>query len=119
MTFFEWLATHKYLEIALVSVGLVLDGILGAWISTKIRAQSFIVWTALLSGNLSLFVWMYLARFSKMTLPVASVLFDIVYNISWIFALVYFGTKVTSTQMIGILLTILGVAFMSYHTPVP
>jgi drug/metabolite transporter (DMT)-like permease len=116
---FEWVSARPALEFTLVAIGLILDGFLGAWISTHIRAQTFPVWAAFLSGNLSLLMWTYLARYSKMSLPVASVFFDLAYNAAWIFALVYLGQRMTQWQIIGMAIAVIGVAIMGYRTPVP
>ena len=119
MGVFEWIASKPTIELLLVGLGLILDGILGAWISTHVRAQSLAIWFTFLSGNISLLVWAYLAKFSKMTLPTASILFDCVYNFAWFLALIYLGQKMTPVQLAGIVLVTLGIALLGYHTPVP
>lgn len=115
----EYIAARPLLEIALVAIGLILDGILGAWISFHVRDKSIAMWFTFLSGNISLCVWMYLARYSKMSLPTASIAFDLIYNAAWFIALIYLGQKMTAIQMAGISLVTIGIALMSYHTPVP
>ena len=62
---------------------------------------------------------MYLAKYSRLTLPTASILHDIVYNLSWFIMLAWLGVKMTPIQMTGIMLVTLGIALMSYNTPVP
>ena len=114
---FRWIAARPALELILVSLGLIADGFLGAWVSTRIRAQSLVVWFALLSGNISLLVWMYLARYSHLSLPVASMIFDLLYNIAWMVGLVYLGAKVSTPQMVGIALIVVGVSLLA--APVP
>ena len=116
---FEWIANRPRLELILVAIGLILDGVLGAWISSRVRGQFFGIWACFLSGNLSLLVWAYLTRYSKMSLPTASIAFDVLYNAAWFVMLIYLGQKMTYVQMIGIALVTLGVALLGYRTPAP
>lgn len=116
----EWIAARPYLEMALVAIGLILDGCLGGWISTKVRNQQYGVWFTFLSGNISLLIWAYLSKWSQMSLPKASVFFDVVYNASWFLMLIYLGARMTPIQMFGIALVTLGIALLGYNpTPAP
>lgn len=109
----NWLASRPWLEILLVSIALVCDGILGAWLSTKIRAGTISIWFVLLSGNISIMVWAYLSKFSKMQLVTASLFFDIIYNVAWMLALVYFGQHLTGYQLAGVMLVMIGIGLFS------
>jgi hypothetical protein len=103
------------LEFIAVAILLMAEGALGGWISTQIRENGFGWYFVFLSGNLSVFVWAYLAKYSKMNLATASILFDLLFNISWFVMIAYLGIKFNTVQAIGIGLIILGIAFLGYQ----
>ena len=102
------------LELTVLAVILSCEGVLGAWISTQVRKQELAWYFVLLSGNLSIFVWAYLSKWSKMDLAMASVFFDVVYNGVWFAALIYFGAKLSPVQMVGVSLMVVGLGLMGY-----
>lgn len=108
----SWLAARPKLELIVVGIGLILDGMLGAWISTQVRAHGLSVWFFLLSGNMSLFVWMYLSRFSKLHLTTASLVFDCIYNLAWFGALIYLGEPITPTRILAVILVVAGISLL-------
>lgn len=108
-----WLASRPWLEFTLVSIALIIDGIFGAWLSTRIRAQTLSFWFTFLSGNISILVWAYLTKYSHMKLVAASLFFDIVYNVAWMLALIYFGEHLSGFQLLGVFLVMIGIGLFS------
>jgi uncharacterized membrane protein len=50
-----------------------------------------------------------------MELALAAVFFDLIYNAAWFLALVYFGQSMNRVQAIGIVLVVVGLAFLGYR----
>ena len=88
--------------------------ILGAWYSRKLKAGHNAFFLLMpLNGALTGASWAVMSRLTRMSLAVASVIFDAVYNLSYFFAFLAMGESITFTQALGVACVILGMVLMS------
>ena len=100
-------------EFLLVSVALVVMQALGAWLSVKLRNNQMPIWTSFLLGNVSGLVWLYVSKWSKLNLLFASLFFDIVTCVVWTIVLVCLGDKMTTNQVIGTTIAVVGLIWFN------
>ena len=109
----DWLASKPKLEFVILAIGLAIDGALGAWISVNVRTQSIGVWVSFLTGTIAMFVWAYLSRWSKMQIVMASLFFDLVYNVSWFATIILLGASMSASKWIGVALVMAGLLLLA------
>lgn len=98
----------------LMLVALPFLAALGAWFSKQLKSGRngfffLLPLNAVLTGT----TWATIAKTTKMSLSVATILFDAVYSLSYFFAFVLMGEPVTITQGIGIACVVIGILLLS------
>lgn len=88
--------------------------ILGAWFSKQLKSGrnaffAFLPMNAALTGT----AWGVVAKFTKMPLSVATILFDTTYSLSYFFAFVAMGESITLVKGIGVACAIMGIVLLS------
>lgn len=87
----------------------------GAIISKAINAGSIAWYWAVSTSILSGLAWGWIAKNKDISLVYASVLYDVLYAITYVVFLAYAGEKITTMQAVGIGISILGVAIAGWH----
>jgi len=88
--------------------------LLGAWFSKQLKSGrngffALLPLNAALTGT----AWATVAKFTKMPLSVATIIFDTIYSLSYFFAFVAMGESITLVQGIGVGCAFLGLALLS------
>ena len=87
----------------------------GAWVCVQIRSGNFAASTALISGVTTMVVWMLLVRNAKMPLVTASAWYDVTQALGYFVGFMICGEHISSTQWLGILLLLIGLALVNFH----
>ncbi len=97
-------------------VGLVVgSATIGAFISKAINAGAISWYWAVSTSVLSGLTWGWIAKNKDVSLVYASVLYDVLYAITYVVFLAIAGEKITTWQAIGIGMSIAGVAIAGWH----
>lgn len=88
--------------------------LLGAWFSKQLKLGRncfffLLPANAVLTGT----AWATMAKFTKMPLSVATIIFDTVYSLSYFFAFVAMGESITLVQGIGVGCALAGIILLS------
>jgi drug/metabolite transporter (DMT)-like permease len=75
----------------------------GAWPIVSMLGLSFLSATS----------WILISKYTKMSLAVATIVFDIIYGISYFIAFLILGEQITLIQGIGVGLALAGMALMN------
>lgn len=88
--------------------------LLGAWFSRQLKAGRngfffLLPLNAVFTGT----AWATVAKFTKMPLSVATIIFDTTYSLSYFFAFVLMGESITPLQGLGVACAIAGIVLLS------
>lgn len=89
--------------------------VLGAWLSRRIKLAggswpiAFMMVTSLVSSV----AWILISKHTKMSLAVATIVFDTIYGLAYFLAFLAMGEHATATQCIGVAMAMAGMALMS------
>jgi hypothetical protein len=100
---------HTILGFLLIALG----GYVSATIMTAIRAGSISAWWGPATGLVPVLAWNYLAKFSPLSLPLITLVFEVTLTISALVALAYYGFRPSRVQYLGMAISILGLALMA------
>ena len=88
--------------------------IFGAWFSKGIKlgngAKSII--PMFITSMFSAVAWILISKYTKMSLAVATIVFDTVLGLAYFFAFMAFGEAVSLRQWIGVALAVIGTILM-------
>lgn len=87
----------------------------GAFISKAINEGSIPWYWAISTSVLSGLVWGWIAKNRDISLVYMSVLYDVLYAITYVVFLAIAGEKITTMQAVGVGISILGVAIAGWH----
>lgn len=88
--------------------------LLGAWSSKQLKSgRNGFFALLLLNGMFTVTVWATVAKFTKMPLSVATIIFDITYSLSYFFAFVAMGESITLLQGFGVAFALVGLILLS------
>lgn len=90
------------------AIAVVCAGLVGAFVSKGINQGAIGWYWAILTAVLSGAVWGWMARQRGMSLIYSSILYDVVYAVTYVLALAAFGEGMTWVQAVGVGLAILG-----------
>ena len=99
-------------ENVLVGVALAVAAIVGALVSRHVRDGGSFIWTYA-AGMIGISVWAWQSRSSAMSLAMASLYFDVVYNVAWFMTLVAMGERMKPVHGVGAALLLGGLALLS------
>lgn len=88
---------------------------IGALISKGINSGNIPWYWAVSTSILSGLTWGWMAKNKDISLVYASVLYDVLYAITYVIFLAVAGEKITTMQAIGVGISILGVAIAGWH----
>lgn len=91
---------------------LFLIGVVGAFITKKVQIHDFPIWAPIGPSILSGIVWGWISRKST-NLSLMSVLVDIVYTAAFVFGFFLLGERLTSFQLLGFVVSLIGIAMMA------
>jgi len=88
--------------------------LIGAWFSKRLKSGqniffAFLPMNAAVTGT----AWGIMAKYTKMPLSVATVLFDATYSLSYFFAFVMMGESITLVKGIGVAFAVAGIVLLS------
>ena len=106
MTLFIWL------KLIFLVVG---SATAGAIVSKAINEGTISWYWAVSTSVLSGLSWGWIAKNKDISLVYASVLYDVLYAITYVVFLAYAGEKITTMQAVGVGISILGVAIAGWH----
>lgn len=98
-------------EYLFVSLALMLSATAGAVVSRYVRDGSSVLWTYAVAV-VSVSVWAWQSKYSKMSLTTASLLFDFVYNVTWFVTLVALGETIKPVHGVGAAFLIIGLVLL-------
>jgi drug/metabolite transporter (DMT)-like permease len=87
----------------------------GAWFSRKIKFAGghWSITLMLVISLLSSIAWILISKYTKMSLALATIIFDAVCGLSYFLAFVAMGESVTPLQGFGVVLAMIGMVLMS------
>lgn len=88
---------------------------IGAAVSKAINVGSIAWYWAVATSVLAGLAWGWIAKNKDISLVYASVLYDVLYAITYVVFLAYAGEKITTMQAVGVGISILGVAIAGWH----
>jgi len=98
----------------LILIILPLLAILGAWFSKQLKSgRNGFFYLLPLNAALTGTAWAIVAKFTKMPLSVATIIFDTTYSLSYFFAFIVMGESITLTQGAGVALALVGLVLLS------
>lgn len=89
--------------------------VFGAWLSRRIKLVGG-TWPALammVTSLISATAWILISKHTKMSLAVATIIFDTIYGLAYFLAFLIMGEHVTPLQGVGVALAMVGMALMS------
>lgn len=96
-------------------LAIVTTALAGAAISKAINLGA-LPWYAAVAGSvLSGLAWGFIAKNKQVSLVYASVLYDVLYALTYVLFLAATGEKLTPYQVAGVSLSILGIAVAGWH----
>lgn len=99
----------------LAVLAIVSTATVGAAISKHINEGTLAWYWAIAGSVLSGLAWGWIARQKNVSLVYASVLYDVLYALTYVGFLALAGEKITVNQAVGIGLSILGIAVAGWH----
>lgn len=90
-------------------------GVAGAWVSRRIKLVGG-MWPVISMLSVSLLssaAWILISRYTKMSLAIATKMFDTIIGLAYFFAFIAMGEHVTPLQGLGVALAMIGVILMS------
>jgi len=91
---------------------LFLIGVFGSFITKKVQVGTVPVWTPIFPSILSGVVWGYISKNSS-NLSLMSVLVDVIYTAAFVFGFFLLGERLTTFQLIGFVVSLVGVGMMA------
>lgn len=87
---------------------------LGAWYSKQLKSgRNGFFFLLPLNAALSGIMWATVAKFTKMPLSVATILFDAIFSLSYFFTFVAMGESITPIQGLGVFCALIGMVLLS------
>lgn len=122
----NFLWTHSFLEAQIMNklkfgidtlafVLLPFLAVAGAWFSRKIKFAGghWSITFMLVISLLSSIAWILISKYTKMSLALATIIFDAACGLSYFLAFVAMGESVTPLQGFGVVLAMIGMVLMS------
>lgn len=91
---------------------LVCTGIFGAYLSKRINQGSLPIWWTIIPSLITGFTWGNMVK-KHNNLSYLSALFDVVYTAAYVLGFVILGDRLTPMQIVGFIISMIGVALMS------
>ena len=93
-------------------VALFTTGVIGAYITKKVQSDVLPVWAPIGPSIISGVLWGLIAKRSH-NLSLMSVLVDVIYTAAFVFGFFVLGDRLTPLQIVGFIISIIGVAMMA------
>ena len=93
-------------------VALFTTGVIGAYITKKVQSDVLPVWAPIGPSIISGVLWGLIAKRSH-NLSLMSVLVDVIYTAAFVFGFFVLGDRLTPLQIVGFIVSIIGVAMMA------
>lgn len=100
---------HTFLGCAFVALG----GFLAGAIMVGLRAGTVPTWLGYLSGIAPMLAWNYMVRMSSLSMSHVTLVFEVVLVVSSLVALAVWGYRPTAFQMVGVVVSVFGLAMMA------
>ena len=98
----------------LVLALLPFTAVVGAWFSKQLKSGKNYFFPLLpLNAALTGTGWAIVAKYTKIPLSVATILFDATYSLSYFFAFVWMGESITCIQGVGVACALAGMVLLS------
>lgn len=95
-----------------ISVFIVINSFIGAYLSKLIKNQNIPWYCTAITGAIAGLIWGYMILSDK-DLIYLSVLINVLNSITYISLFLILGDKITEVQIVGIIMSVLGVALIS------
>jgi drug/metabolite transporter (DMT)-like permease len=95
-----------------VSSFIFINSLIGAYLTKLIQAKAIPWYCTMITGSIAGLIWGYMSTSSK-PLIYLSVLYDVLTAITYILVFILLGDKVTTTQFIGIVMSLIGIFLIS------
>ena len=99
-------------SLVLPYASLFILGVIGAHITKKVQSGTFPIWATIGPSILSGVLWGWISRKSQ-SLSLMSVIFDVVYTAAFVFGFYLLGDRLTTLQLAGFIISLIGVAMMA------
>jgi drug/metabolite transporter (DMT)-like permease len=93
-------------------IPLFLIGLFGAWLAKQISNGNLPWWLPIIPSVCTGLLWGWVSKRSK-DLSLATITFDIVYATAFLTGFFILGDRLSSLQILGVILSLIGVALMS------
>lgn len=93
-------------------VALFTTGVIGAYITKKVQSDVLPIWAPIGPSIISGVLWGLIAKRSH-NLSLMSVLVDVIYTAAFVFGFFVLGDRLTPLQIVGFIISIIGVAMMA------
>ena len=87
-------------------------GVVGAFITKKVQSSEWPIWIPIFPSIASGILWGWIAKRSQ-NLSLMSVLVDVLYTAAFVTGFMILGDRLTSLQIVGFIVSLIGVAMMA------
>jgi hypothetical protein len=95
-----------------ISLFIFINSFIGAYLSKLIKDQTIPWYCTVITGAISGLIWGYMTTSNK-NMIYLSVVFDVLTALTYISVFLILGDKLTEVQIIGIIMSVLGIALIS------